>query len=78
MYIYTLETYEFYETPTVRMVSHDYDVVKTCFNNYQIHGGQGMCIIKYKCDKLLKYRDRKHLDWIEIDYDGGFKDLKKH
>lgn len=76
-FIYILEKYFFYEGGDVKMASEDYNLVKEYFDEYKIGSGEGLRIVKYEMDKKLQFKDCKSMDWIEIDYNGKVKDLKK-
>ena len=57
----------------------DYDKVKECFDDRAKAGGYGYCIREYEYDKVYGGRigDGKSIDWIEVQYNGTIKDLKK-
>ena len=77
--VYIFEEYMFYEGSNIVMISEDYDKVKECFDDRAKAGGYGYCIREYEYDKVYGGRigDGKSIDWIEVQYNGTIKDLKK-
>lgn len=81
MKVYILEKYEFYESSKIIMLSADYEKLKRMFDEMVGNSptGRGYVIYEYEYDKNYEPYNvyPESLDWIEKDYNGNLKNIKK-
>lgn len=79
--IYLLSKYHFYDGEEVIMVSYSYNKLKKLFDNLILNSktGKGYIIYEFELDKEYNHNlDRpKTLDWVQVEYNGDFKNIKE-